>query len=158
MSDPGNKESGGLIARMPIKACTFHGWIVGWAVMTFGSALTLSMLDRNSTGFAETAYDAFQVADLVPPIGKLSLGLTFAALLLLARHSNYLRIGASIAGAIAFAIALILPTSYYPEESKAGLLWLTHPACGAIGGLVAALVISRCDLRGKSASANGQTP
>ena len=140
-------EGRGLFARVQINVCIFHGWIVGWATMTFGSALALSMLNGNPSGFLQAAYDGFQVADAVPPMGKLSLGVIFATLLIFSRFSRYRRIGPLIAGAIAFGIALVLPTSYYPVESKAGLLWILHPMCGAIGGMVAAFVVSRCELK-----------
>lgn len=140
-------DGSGLFTRMQINVCIFHGWIVGWAAMTFGSALALSMFNRNPSGFLQAAYDGFQIADAVPPMGKLSLGAIFATLLLFSRSSKYRRIGPIFAGAIAFALALVLPTSYYPVESKVGLLWLLHPTCGAIGGVVAAFVVSRCELK-----------
>jgi hypothetical protein len=152
MSDPSKKGRGSMIARISINACAFHGWIVGWAVMTFGSALMVSILGEGSNGIAGTAFNGFEIADAIPPIGKLTLGSIFAALLYLGHRAGFQRIGAPIAGAIAFAAALILPISYYPEESNSGLLWLVHLASGAVGGLIALLVGTRCDRRRKSAN------
>jgi hypothetical protein len=130
-------------------SCDLQGWIVGWATTIFASATVHACQTGSGMTAGALAAHMLDIADAVPPVGKLTLGGLFALMLLASSGIRRSRASAAVvpvaAGAAAMASALALPIGYYPAEL--GLEALAHLFAGALGGAAFAAARAACRIR-----------
>ena len=127
--------------KMPFTmACVAQGWVAGWAVTTFASAALFTFQSGQVQSYSNVLRSVFEVADQVPPEGKLTYGFSLALAVLatrtVARTHATLLFGVLVASVASMASALwIVPVNYYPNITDFGALWVTlHLLAASIGG------------------------
>lgn len=118
----------------------FVGWITAWAAVTFASAALFAQQHSDwPAGWADRLLAVWDVANAVPPAGKLSFGITFAVALIISGLSGdkgAVRMASGV-GAVAGSFALaafIYPVSYYPSDLTHLEAALHVALAAAIGG------------------------
>lgn len=127
-------------SQSPALTCWLQAWVVAWALIVCISAVIEAVLRGGVT-----AYGVFQIADAVPPMAKIALGILAAGAFYIVRGRG--TVIAAVAGATAFAGAILLPVGYFAADTLSPLTTFVHLLAGAIGGLVFSFLHDRCNAR-----------
>lgn len=136
-------------ARPTSPKCFFTAWVLAWATAVYLPSLVIAMLSLSPLASGGNLFlDTFEVADEVSPAAKLTYGVLFGALLMLARAGGAgrkLSVDVSI-GVASIALVVALLPEYLSRGFGIGLTGARFDplptAIYLIGGVASGVVFS----------------